>query len=431
LAFLKRRAPFAQLAIGGAAKPAGVAPMESLCRALLSGRGEASGVAIAADLLAAYDRASDEERHGFFVLLADAFGPDAEDLARAVEHYRSHPREAEAELARASEPRRQELLRRLNSAPGATARLVAMRADLHGHMKREPGRFDAVDADFVHLFSSWFNRGFLRMEEITWDSPARLLERVIRYEAVHHIRDWADLRGRLDPDDRRCFAFFHPSLPGEPLIFVEVALTQALADNIQAILRPERPVLRADDGAVAVFYSISNCQPGLRGISFGHFLIKQVAADLQRSLPHLRRFSTLSPIPGFRAWLRAAVDGDEAALLAPLDQPLWWERADAPAIRQALLRRVVAYLTEAKDAHGRPLDPVARFHLGNGARLERVNWLADTSSTGLEQSAGLMVNYVYNLRRVEELHEAFAHDGVVAVGLPFRQLVKALEDKGR
>lgn len=398
------------------------ATMDELAHALMSVRGEASGVAIASDLLAAYAEATAGERTHFLTLLATRFGPDPETVDLAIARYREEGEAALPALTRAVEPPRQELLRRLNLAPGATAMLVQMRADLLQRMKDDAGLFAALDADFAHLFTSWFNRGFLTMQAISWDSPASLLERVIRYEAVHDIQDWQDLRGRLGPEDRRCFAFFHPALPGEPLIFVEVALTAEMADNVQAILRVDRPVLKAEEATTAIFYSISNCQPGLKGISFGHFLIKQVATDLQRSLPGLTRFATLSPVPGFRGWLRQA----DPALDERLGEDRWWEADDGAALRASLLARAVEYFREARTASGRPVDPVARFHLGNGAVLERIDWLADTSPRGLGQSAGIMVNYLYDLASIEENHEAFAHRGEVATGAPFRALADDL-----
>ncbi|MET0239240.1 MAG: malonyl-CoA decarboxylase [Sphingobium sp.] len=387
--------------------------LEELALALLSVRGEASGVAIASDLLAAYGEATAQERDAFLTFLANRLGPERVAVDIAIARYQKEGDAALPALMRAIEPPRQELLRRLNLAPGATVKLLAMRSDLIALTKREPS-VAVVDADFVHLFSSWFNRGFLTMKEISWDSPASLLERVIRYEAVHDIQDWQDLRNRLDPEDRRCFAFFHPALPGEPLIFVEVALTAAMADNVQEILRVDRPILRAEEASTAIFYSISNCQEGLKGISFGHFLIKQVAKDLQRSLPNLTCFATLSPMPGFRGWLHT-VDSDADALL---DDKGWWTEGN-DALRAMLMRRAVEYFRDARTASGRPVDAVARFHLGNGARAERINWMADTSPRGLRQSAGLMVNYLYDLDSIEENHEAHALRGIVATGAPF------------
>ncbi|MFT3966203.1 MAG: malonyl-CoA decarboxylase [Sphingobium sp.] len=411
-------------------KAGDAAMLEGLALALMSGRGEASGVAIASDLLATYADAGAEDRAAFLRLLGTRFGPDPDRVDIAVARYKEEGPAALPALARAVEPPRQELLRRLNLAPGATAMLLRMREDLLRFRKEDPALFDPVDGDFVHLFASWFNRGFLTMREITWDSPASLLERVIRYEAVHDITDWHDLRNRLDPEDRRCFAFFHPALPGEPLIFVEVALTADLADTIQAILQPDRAVLKAGEASTAIFYSISNCQAGLKGISFGHFLIKQVATDLKRSLPNLTHFATLSPVPGFRAWLdTAALDGPDRRLAGELGTPRWWEGPEAEAMRDMLLRRMVEYFLSARTPSGRPVDPVARFHLGNGARLERINWLADRSANGLRQSAGMMVNYLYDLPSLEENHEAFAHRGHVATGEPFRTLARQMAAK--
>ncbi len=391
--------------------------VETLCgmaRDLISNRGEASGVAIAADVLHLYGAADQGERTEFFSALANSFNPDRAALDVAWQKFQVDGWDAHPALAHAIEAPRQELFRRLNLAPGGTAALVRMRADLLA-MKGAPGAA-RVEADLAHVLQSWFNRGFLSMRAINWSSPASLLERVIRYEAVHDIRDWNDLRSRLDPPDRRCYGFFHPAIPDDPLIFVEVALTRGIPDSIQTLLAPDRVPLAGTDATTAVFYSISNCQPGLKGISFGHFLIKQVATDLKREIPTLKQFVTLSPIPGFTNWLRK----QDAALAD-----------DAAPHRDALLAHAVDYFIEAKDREGRPIDPVARFHLGNGARLEQLNWMGDTSDKGLRQSAGLMVNYLYDLHTIEELHERYANHGPIATGKPFRQLAagtnKAME----
>jgi len=386
--------------------------LEALARALLSGRGEASGALIAGDLFDLYAEATADERLAFFHRLADGFGPDPAALDAAWARYKAEGPAGLPALAHAVEAPRQELFRRLNLAPGGTARLVALRADLLRAMKGAAGALDMVDADLLHLFQSWFNRGFLTMRPIDWSSPASLLERVIRYEAVHDIRDWTDLRSRLDPPDRRCFAFFHPAMPDEPLIFVEVALTRDIPDSIQAVLDPARTPMAATDADTAVFYSISNCQPGLKGVSFGHFLIKQVATDLKRDLPGLDRFVTLSPIPGFMPWLGKA-------------DPALAEAARAGSATQAdLTAQAIAYFTAARTADDRPVDPVARFHLGNGARLERLNWMGDTSANGMRQSAGMMVNYLYDLPSIEAHHEAYANDGTVILGDPFRATMR-------
>lgn len=388
--------------------------MCAIARDLISNRGEASGVAIATDLLRLYEAADRDERADFFLALSRDFNPDRTALTAAWERFQVEGWEAHPALAHAIEAPRQELFRRLNLAPGGTAALVQMRADMLT-MRRLPG-VALAEADLAHLLQSWFNRGFLSMRAINWSSPANLLERVIRYEAVHDIRDWDDLRNRLDPPDRRCYAFFHPAIPDDPLIFVEVALTRGIPDSIQLLLAPDRVPLASAEATTAVFYSISNCQPGLRGISFGHFLIKQVATDLKREIPTLEQFVTLSPIPGFMKWLCSD------------DSPLAKRAGEVPDDdREQLLAHAVRYLVEAKNEEGRPVDPVARFHLGNGARLEQLNWMGDSSEKGLRQSAGMMVNYLYDLHAIEELHERFANHGSIAIGKPLSRLISSLE----
>jgi len=401
-----------------------------LCRALLGERGEASGVALARDALAAYRGLDADSRARFFDALARDFSPSPEDVGRAADAYRFDPSPANlARLQAAAEPPRQELLRRLNMAPGGTAALVEMRATLLGGLERSP-HWSALDADFLHLLRSWFNRGFLRLERIDWRSSALVLEKLIRYEAVHAIGSWDDLHRRLKTD-RRCFAFFHPQLPDEPLIFIEVALAREMSAAVQPLLEPAAPVASAEDANCAVFYSISNCQKGLRGVSFGNFLVKQVAEELRRELPRVRRFATLSPIPGFRQWLEemrvwlaVGPEGEARhALLARLGEPGW---PGSPAARQleALLKPLCAhYLLNAK-AGGEPRDAVARFHLGNGASLERLNWLADTSRAGLARSAGIMANYVYRLRKVERNHDLYAREQRVVASREIERLAR-------
>jgi malonyl-CoA decarboxylase len=272
------------------------------------------------------------------------------------------------------------------------------------------------------LLGSWFNRGFLVLQRIDWSSPANVLEKIIRYEAVHEIRDWNDLRRRIDPPDRRCYAFFHPALVDEPLIFVEVALTTTMPSAIAPLLDEDRMVLPQSAARTAVFYSISNCQQGLAGISFGNFLIKQVVEELRRDLPKLDTFVTLSPIPGFGRWLKR--DGNLAEeTAAMLDEPGWPQNHEhAEGLRKVVEPLAASYLLAAKTATGRPLDPVARFHLGNGARLERLNWLGDTSRKGLAEAAGMMVNYLYALDSIERNHEAYAERGEVIAAPSVRRL---------
>jgi malonyl-CoA decarboxylase len=404
--------------------------------ALLSRRGEASGVALARTLLEGYANAPLARRLAFLTALADRFGPDAEKLGRAVAAYQADPSaKTIAALQRAAEPRRQELIRRLNLAPGGTEALVRMREELLTHLAARPD-LAAIDSDFSHLFGSWFNRGFLVMRPIDWSTPANILERIIRYEAVHAIDGWDDLRRRLEPADRRCYAFFHPRLVDEPLIFVEIALTTGIPRAIAPVLDSERQPMRAEDTDTAVFYSISNTQKGLQGVSFGHFLIKQVAEELKRDLPNLRTFVTLSPVPGFARWLSRERKLDHSRYfsaaareaLSALDTPGWQaDPTTASRVEELLLPAAASYFLRAKSPAGRPVDPVARFHLGNGARLEQLNFLGDVSKKGLDQAHGLMVNYRYDLDEIERNHEAYAEKGEVVVAPRVRKLLRAEE----
>ena len=398
----------------------------ALCDALVEGRGEATGMAIARDLLDRYACLNEEARLVFFESLSDHFGTDVDALKVALEAWQADGTDERAtDLHFASEPRRQELFRRLNRAPGGMAALVTMRSQLLPLLKEHP-KLKPVDRDFHHLFSSWFNRGFLVLRRIDWSTPASVLEKIIKYEAVHEIHDWDDLRRRTDLPDRRCFAFFHPALADEPLIFVEVALTKSKPDAIAPILSVDRDPLDPAETNTAVFYSISNCQSGLRGVSFGNFLIKQVVDELARDLPMLKTFVTLSPMPGFMDWLRHSLQDESWDLLEPskatelerLDDEGWIDNEDdAKALKAIVMPLAAHYFLVAKNARGEPIDPVARFHLGNGARLERLNWLADTSENGRRAAAGLMVNYLYDLDELEKNHEAFAnHNEVIASG---------------
>ena len=394
-----------------------------LCEHLLSGRGEASGVALAREILSRYAELTTGPRIAFFEALAQRFGPDAARMESAVAAWREAPGdETAAEVHAASEPRRQELFRRLNLAPGGTAALVRMREQLMDALPHRDADLGAVDDDFVHLFSSWFNRGFLVLRRIDWSTPAIVLEKIIRYEAVHEIRGWDDLRRRIDPPDRRCYAFFHPALVDEPLIFVEVALTRDIAGAVAPILASEREIAEADKARTAVFYSISNCQRGLTGVSFGSFLIKQVVEEISRELPRLSTFVTLSPVPAFAAWLKherteensTALTAADKEQLAALDDPGWrFDAAKVEEVREPLMRAAAWYFLRARNKRGTPVDPVARFHLGNGARLERIDWMADESEKALAQGYGLMVNYLYDLGEIEKNHEAYAEGRVV------------------
>jgi malonyl-CoA decarboxylase len=409
------------------------AELIALGETLLSRRGEATGVALANTLLAGYAAASEHDQLAFLNALADLFGPDMTQLNAALAAVRDKGTSPDAisQLLKAAEPRRQELIRRLNLAPGGTASLVRMREALLAHTADHPA-LKHVDSDFVHLFSSWFNRGFLVLQRIDWTTPANILEKIIRYEQVHAISNWDDLRSRLAPSDRRCYGFFHPQLVDEPLIFVEVALTRESPAAIAPLLDLTRTPIPASEATTAVFYSISNTQRGLGGISFGNFLIKQVVEDIKRELPNVQTFVTLSPVPGFAAWLKrerasespALLDAAARATLEVLDSPDWADDATiAEQVKAALLPLAAYYFLEAKGARGHPIDPVARFHLGNGAQLERLNFLGDRSEKGMQQSHGLMVNYLYALDKIEANHEAYAEKGQVASSPAVRKML--------
>ena len=407
--------------------------IQQLCHRLLSEAGTANSTAIAAEVVAAYGKLAADARLAFFEFLDTALAPDRERVLKAAKAYAAQPdAEHVLELQRVVEPPRQELLRRINRAPRGTAAIVAIRRDLLKALKDQK-RLVAVDADFSHLLGSWFNPGFLDLQQVDWSSPAALLEKLIRHEAVHAITDWTDLRRRLQPD-RRCYAFFHPQLPGEPLIFVEVALVHAIPRFIEQLIRVPAAKENSVPPRVAAFYSISNCEPGLRGVSLGNFLIKRVAQQLQAEMPHVKRFCTLSPIPGFRKWL-AALDGDALPEAWPAKvrnrvgsavkalRTRYGEDleglADAVASRalpnaddEKLEQCAAVYLCRlGATPHG---DAVARFHLDNGARLERINVGADLSAKGLRESLGIMVNYLYDLAAVEDNHERFVRGEVVA-----------------
>jgi malonyl-CoA decarboxylase len=293
-------------------------------------------------------------------------------------------------------------------------------------MKGHP-ELAALDRDVSHLLSSWFNRGFLVLRRIDWSTPANILEQIIRYEAVHEIHDWDDLRRRIDPVDRRCYAFFHPAMPDAPLIFVEVALTETIPGAIAPLLAVDRQPVPTDRARTAVFYSISNTQRGLGGISFGNFLIKQVVEELRRELPKLDTFVTLSPVPNFIGWVKQTteISDEDRAVLKLLDEPKWFENPEAEAQLRAVLEPIAAhYFLKARTSKGKLIDSVARFHLGNGARLERINWLGDLSSKGLRESASVMVNYLYRLDDIEKNHEAYANDGEVVASSAVKKLLK-------
>jgi malonyl-CoA decarboxylase len=381
-------------------------PIEELVEALVGSAGETSGLALASDILSGFEARDDAGKLSFFNHIATVLNIDPEAVRDTLDAYEKEPSKASYRaFATAAEPRRQELIRRLNSVPRATGVLVRMRADLLRLSNKDP-QLEALDLDFRHLFVSWFNRGFLVLRPISWESPAHILEKITAYEAVHAIDSWSDLRRRLEPGDRRCFAFFHPSMPDEPLIFVEVALTQGIPNSVQSVLAEDRAPMSADDADTAVFYSISNCQAGLASISFGNSLIKQVAYDLSTELPGLKTFVTLSPIPSLTRWLaKEEVD---------------WSDASSDSMKAI----AADYLLHAKGHNDMPYDPVARFHLGNGAIVHALHANADVSDKGRAQSGGTMVNYLYDLENVAQNHERFVTTKEVAASADVQSLAQ-------
>ena len=402
-----------------------------LARTLLTTKGELGGIRVANQVANLYDQMDEAETEAFFTALVTDFDPSVPKVTAAAQAYLADPSPENAcILAAVVEAPRQELFRRLNMAPGGTARILRMRERVLAMDKTHP-EFGPLAADLHHLLSSWFNRGFLELRQITWGTSAAVLEKLIKYEAVHAIRDWDDLHQRVH-GNRRCFGFFHPALPDEPLIFVEVALTNVMSSAIGPLLNPSSTAPGKQPLRTAIFYSISNCQPGLNRISFGNFLIKQVVADLQAEMPSLKTFATLSPIPGFKRWLEKSVAAGQAPapLLSHLADPQWAaDPALSERLREPLLALCARYLNSLR-ADGTPggvVDPVARFHLSNGARLERINWRADLSAKGLAESCGMMVNYRYIPSTIEANHEAFVTRGQIV----HSRAISALLPRGR
>jgi malonyl-CoA decarboxylase len=401
------------------------------CRSVLTSRGEGAGVSLAKTTLDLYRELDRREQQRFFAALLAEFSPDPKQVLVAAQAYAAEASAANlAQLSAVAEPPRQELLRRLNRAPGGTAAILRMRERIL-ELKRDHRELEAVDADFRHLLASWFNPGFLQIVRVDWRTPAYLLEQIIVHEAVHEIQGWNDLRRRLDADGR-CYAFFHPALPDEPLIFVEVALMDRIAEAVPPLLDAQSASKDPSRANTAVFYSISNCQPGLRGVPLGNFLIKRVVDVLSQELPRLKVFCTLSPIPGFAAWLGPLLAAPEAGRSEPLAQALKAvarsldgnpasiaaDAAGADArlapLKEPLTQLCATYLLQRGDGSEPAQDPVARFHLNNGARLERINWLADPSRKGLRESLGMMVNYLYLPSAIQTNHQKFVRGEIVA-----------------
>lgn len=402
--------------------------VENMCQTLLSRRGEASGTALAKEIVDTFGKLTPVLQSKFLIMLTEKFAPDAEKISLAAQNYlKNQDNDTLYALSRAVETPRLELLRLLNIAPGGTSAIITMRESLLQEIKGD-SRLAPLDHDLLHVLTSWFNRGFLQFERIDWNTPAVVLEKLIVYEAVHEIKGWRDLRRRL-AEDRRCFAFFHPALPNEPLIFVEVAYTRGIASKIQPLISLKKADQASEGSDTAIFYSISNCQDGLKGISFGNFLIKQVVDYICDETPSIKHFCTLSPIPKFIKWINTVYINREKTVFTKGEQKLlkkkeWYLDASARRLLKTKLSKLCAhYLCEEKK-RGRPYDPVTRFHLGNGAEIEKINWEADLSPRGLYQSAGLMVNYRYNPAKIISNHEAFVNEGRITVSSKVKRLLQ-------
>ena len=366
-----------------------------------SAKGEVSALGYAELLMQHCEQLNEKELIKFFKLIRDNFEITSEELFRATEKYKLEKNsENLIQLMKVSEPKRREIFRRCNGISRGTIRLVNLRKRLLALLNKNP-QLKAVDYDLVYLFKNWFNRGFLILRPINWETPAHILEKIIAYEAVHEINSWDELRSRLAPKDRRCFAFFHPAMQDEPIIFVEVALMKDVPSKIEDVLKEKRDIFEPEETSVAVFYSISNCQKGLAGISFGNFLIKQVANDLNLEFKNLNKFITLSPVPGLRKWIsnKHPKFGFNLEKFKKPEQFL--------KVHETMMGYIGNYFLNSDRSDKMPNDPVARFHLGNGASLEQINYLGDDSLNGIKLSAGLMVNYLYDLDKVEQNHEQF------------------------
>ncbi len=377
---------------------------------VMSTSGEVSSLVYAEHLLNLIEDLDDNGLKKFLKDLLKNYDIDTKVLLKDVKNYSSNKNTENFEKIRiSSEPGWIELFRRLNSSSNGTYRLVKLRERIRSLNDKDLKTFDLR---LLKLFKYWFNPSFLVLEKIDWETPANILEKIIEYEAVHEINSWDDLRARLAPIDRQCFAFFHPLIPNDPLIFVEVALTTGIPKSIQKIIKLDRQEIEIEDANTAIFYSISNCHNGLLGISFGNFLIKQVASNLKRELPDLNQFMTLSPLPGFMKWMEEY-------------SPITFERcSEKNCDDEELIKNAVKYLTKSERKDGMPNDPVGRFHVGNGASLERINLNADMSEKGLSQSYGIMANYMYDLAVVEQNHEIFFKNKVVPVSKEIEALQK-------
>jgi len=399
-----------------------------LCDDLISHKGVASGIALAREVVSRYKALSEKEKLIFFKELHRRTGPNLSEISKLAADFAKNPHEdGLVELRKNIRSNRQKLFSRMNMAPNGTQAVVALREDLLEFIT-DHQELKIIDNDLKVLLTTWFNPGFLTLKKIDWDTEASVLEKIIQYEAVHNIENFSDLKKRL-VEDRRCFAYFHPALEDEPLIFVEVALTKGISNSIQAIISEESDL--NGDGDTAIFYSINNCQRGLTGIPLGNFLIKTVVTELSIELPAIKRYSSLSPIPGFADWLEQElmlgsnkiIPANEQKVLAVLKDDDWFnDKKKQDEVKKPLLRACANYLAIVKH-NDRPINPVARFHFGNGAQLYQINWMGNNSVHGIEDSLGMMVNYLYDLKHIEANHEAYVKSGKLAISKSIRSLI--------
>ena len=397
----------------------------NLCDDLISHKGVASGVALAREVVHRYQSLKRDEKLKFLLEINQKFSPNFEEIKKAADDFSLDPdEESLRNLSTTMESNRKKLFSRMNMAPDGTPAIVALRQDLLGFTKDHPELRD-LDEDLKQLLTSWFNPGFLTLRRIDWDTEASILEKIIQYEAVHSIENWNDLKQRLVAD-RRCFAYFHPALEDEPLIFVEVALTKGIASSIQTIFKENGQSKK--DANTAIFYSINNCQQGLKQIPLGNFLIKRVVNELALELPSIKTYSTLSPVTGFAHWLRNELKTDESKILSQKEKEILsivehsnWHQDNhkRDKLHKPLIKACANYLVNVKK-HGKPINAVARFHFGNGASLYRINWLGDTSNNGIAEYFGLLVNYLYDPKSIESNHEAYVQEGKLAVSKSIR-----------
>lgn len=400
-----------------------------LCDDLISHKGVASGIALAREVVVSYNKLSNTEKLDFFKDLYQNMGPDLEEIRIVANNFTKDPSEETlADLTNQLKSKRQKLFSRMIMAPNGTKAIVSLREDLLGFINKNES-LKIIDEELRVLLTSWFNPGFLTLEKIDWNTEASILEKIIQYESVHTITDWKDLKNRLTIN-RRCFAYFHPALDDEPLIFVEIALTVGISSSIQSIINDDNKIEQQAD--TAIFYSINNCQYGLRKVPLGNFLIKMVVTELAMELPSIKKFSSLSPVPGFADWLKKEIASSNSKFITDdnreiyklLEDEFWYQDSKkSKKLKKPLIKACAHYLLMEKK-YGKPINPVARFHFGNGAKLFRINWMGNTSEYGINKSFGLMVNYVYNLKKIEDNHEAYVQNGELAISKSVKSILE-------